>query len=56
VAFEVVRDRLLRPTSALLPGGKIKHFSGLEHPELILHHMKAFLRPEAEPSLLEEAR
>jgi pimeloyl-ACP methyl ester carboxylesterase len=56
VAFEVLRDRLLRPTSALLPGGKIKHFSGLEHPELILHHMKAFLRPEAEPSLLEEAR
>jgi pimeloyl-ACP methyl ester carboxylesterase len=55
-AFEVLCDRLPRSTSALLPGGKIKHFSGLEHPDLILHHMEAFLRPDAVPSFLDEAR
>jgi hypothetical protein len=55
-AFEVLRERLPRPTSALLPGGKLKHFSGLEHPDLILHHMKAFLGHDAVPSLLDEAR
>jgi pimeloyl-ACP methyl ester carboxylesterase len=51
-AFETVQDRLPRCTPAVLPGGKLKHFTGLEHPELILEHMKAFLQPEAAPSLL----
>jgi len=55
-AYETLRDRLPRCTSALLPGGKFKHFSGLEHPELILDHMKAFLQPDAVPLMLDEAR
>lgn len=54
-AFQAVRDRLPRCTTAILPGGKLKHFTGLEHPELILEHMKAFLQPDAVPSVLEGA-
>jgi hypothetical protein len=42
-------------TTATLPGGKLKHFTGLEHPGLIIEHMKAFLEPEAVPSLLKGA-
>src|SRR5207244_2985086 len=41
-ASEALCNRLPRSTSALLPGGKVKHFSGLEHPELLLEHMQAF--------------
>jgi pimeloyl-ACP methyl ester carboxylesterase len=52
-AHRVLRDRLPRSTSALLPGGKLKHFTGLEHPELILEHMRTFLRPDPQPSFLE---
>jgi hypothetical protein len=52
-AFHAVRDRLPRCTTAILPGGKLKHFTGLEHPALILEHMKAFLQPDAVPSVLE---
>ena len=55
-ASEALCNRLPRSTSALLPGGKVKHFSGLEHPELVLDHMRAFLQPAAVPSALGEAR
>jgi pimeloyl-ACP methyl ester carboxylesterase len=41
-ALEELRERMPRLSPALLPGGKIRHFTGLEHPELILVHMKAF--------------
>jgi pimeloyl-ACP methyl ester carboxylesterase len=52
-AFQALRDRLPHCTAAVMPGGKLKHFTGLEHPELILDHMRAFLLPDAVPSLLE---
>jgi pimeloyl-ACP methyl ester carboxylesterase len=45
-AFEELRRRMPRLTPAVLPGGKLKHFTGLEHPELILEHMKAFWQGE----------
>jgi pimeloyl-ACP methyl ester carboxylesterase len=41
-----LRDRLPRFTSAILPSGKLKHFTSLEHPELILRHIDAFLQPD----------
>jgi pimeloyl-ACP methyl ester carboxylesterase len=52
-AYRALRDELPRCTSALLPAGKLKHFTGLEHPELILGHLKAFLEAERVPSVLE---
>ena len=55
-AFEILCARLPRCTPATLPGGRFKHFSGLEHPELVLDHMRAFLQPAAVPSVLGEAR
>jgi pimeloyl-ACP methyl ester carboxylesterase len=53
-AFQALRERMPQCTPAVLPGGKLKHFTGLEHPELILDHMRSFLQPDAVPSLLEE--
>lgn len=41
-AFAALRRHLPRIQAEVLPGGKLKHFTGLEHPELILQHMKAF--------------
>jgi pimeloyl-ACP methyl ester carboxylesterase len=52
-AFDTVSTRLPRCTTAILPGGKLKHFTGLEHPELILENMKAFLQPDLVASLQE---
>src|SRR5919106_3729433 len=43
-AFDALQRGLPHLASAVLPGGKLKHFTGLEHPELILAHMKAFWR------------
>jgi pimeloyl-ACP methyl ester carboxylesterase len=54
-AYRAVCERLPNCTTATLPGGKLKHFTGLEHPDLIIEHMKAFLEPEAVPSLLRGA-
>jgi pimeloyl-ACP methyl ester carboxylesterase len=51
-AQKILSDRLPHSSSVVLPGGKLKHFTSLEHPEMILQHMKAFLQPEQEPSLL----
>ena len=48
-AYELLRDRLANRVTAILPGGKLRHFSGLEHPELILDHAKAFLGGETPP-------
>jgi pimeloyl-ACP methyl ester carboxylesterase len=45
-AYEVLRQRLPHTTATILPAGKLKHFTGLEHPELILEHTKAFLQTE----------
>jgi pimeloyl-ACP methyl ester carboxylesterase len=51
-ACAVLRERLPRCAAAMLPGGKLKHFTGLEHPELMLEHMRAFLQPErAQPAM-----
>ena len=52
-AFQSLREGLPRCTAAVMPGGKLKHFTGLENPELILDHMRAFFQPEAVPSMLE---
>jgi pimeloyl-ACP methyl ester carboxylesterase len=41
-ALDELRDRMPQLEVALLPGGKVRHFTGLEHPELILQHMKEF--------------
>jgi pimeloyl-ACP methyl ester carboxylesterase len=41
-AQDELARRMPQLTSERLPGGKLKHFTGLEHPELILEHMKAF--------------
>jgi pimeloyl-ACP methyl ester carboxylesterase len=46
-ASELLRTRLPRCAFATLPGGRFKHFSGLEHPDLVLDHVRAFLQPEA---------
>ena len=54
-AFDALRRRLPRLSSAPLPGGKLKHFTGLEHPELILEHMKAFWQSTSEGAVLEGA-
>jgi pimeloyl-ACP methyl ester carboxylesterase len=51
-ASELLRKRLPRCTSAALPGGQFKHFSGLEHPDLLLGHVRAFLQPDAVLSAL----
>jgi len=56
MAYEILCARLRRCTPATLPGGRFKHFSGLEHPELVLDHMRAFLQPAAVPAALGEAR
>jgi pimeloyl-ACP methyl ester carboxylesterase len=51
-AFEALRERMPRFTVGLLPSGKLKHFTSLEQPELIVEHIKAFLQPErAAPAL-----
>jgi pimeloyl-ACP methyl ester carboxylesterase len=52
-AGEELRRRLPRVSAAMLPGGKLKHFTGLEHPELILQHMKAFWNTERAPAVVE---
>jgi len=57
-AHRELAERLPSSTSAVLPGGRLKHFTSLEHPDLILEHLKAFLRqrraatPPALPPLL----
>jgi pimeloyl-ACP methyl ester carboxylesterase len=43
-AQQELAARLPSSTSAILPGAKLKHFSSLEHPELILSNMRDFLR------------
>jgi pimeloyl-ACP methyl ester carboxylesterase len=51
-AFEALRARMPRLTEALLPSGKLKHFTSLEQPERILEHIRAFLQPDrASPAL-----
>jgi pimeloyl-ACP methyl ester carboxylesterase len=52
-AGEELRRRMPNVTAALLPGGKLKHFTGLEHPELILEHMKAFWHADRAPAVLQ---
>jgi pimeloyl-ACP methyl ester carboxylesterase len=47
-ALDALRRNMPNLTSAPLPGGKLKHFTGLEHPELILEHMQAFWGASAE--------
>ena len=53
------RDELVRAmpnlVTEILPGGKLKHFTGLEHPELILERMKAFWHARQPQPLLEGA-
>jgi pimeloyl-ACP methyl ester carboxylesterase len=42
-AFELLRDRLPRCTTEILPAGKLRHFSGLEHPGRTIELTKDFL-------------
>jgi pimeloyl-ACP methyl ester carboxylesterase len=43
-AQQELSARLPASTSTILPGAKLKHFSSLEHPELILSNLRDFLR------------
>jgi len=43
-AHRELSKRLPASSSAILPPGKLKHFTSLEHPELILRSMRQFLR------------
>lgn len=43
-AHEALSERLPNCETARLPGGQLKHFTGLEHPELILEHTREFLQ------------
>lgn len=54
-ALEELRDRMPQLSVAVLPGGKVKHFTGLEHPELILERLKAFWQGQPSGSNLEGA-
>lgn len=45
-AHRELSERLPASSSAILPGGKLKHFTGLEHPELVLSHTRNFLRSQ----------
>lgn len=42
-AQEALAERLPNCAATMLPGGQLKHFTGLEHPELILAHTREFL-------------
>lgn len=46
-AHELLREQLPNCSEMTLPGSKLKHFSGLEHPELILAATRQFLRSES---------
>jgi hypothetical protein len=50
-ALDELRDRISQLAVAVLPGGKVKHFTGLEHPELILEHLKAFWLAQPGPAV-----
>jgi pimeloyl-ACP methyl ester carboxylesterase len=50
-AHQELNERLPASTSVILPGGKLKHFTSLEHPELILSNMKKFLAEQRAGSL-----
>jgi pimeloyl-ACP methyl ester carboxylesterase len=41
--YNVLRDHMPNCTSVFLPEGKLKHFTILERPELLVEHIKAFL-------------
>lgn len=43
-AYRELSERLPMSSSVVLPGAKLKHFSSLEHPELILSNLIDFLR------------
>jgi pimeloyl-ACP methyl ester carboxylesterase len=49
-AFDALRERMPRFNVGLLPSGKLKHFTSLEQPELILEHIKAFVPSARVPS------
>lgn len=51
-AYEELSERLPAISSAILPAGKLKHFSSLEHPELILSNTRKFLQEQRASSLL----
>jgi pimeloyl-ACP methyl ester carboxylesterase len=42
--YEVLRDHLPNCSSILLPEGKMKHYTTLEHPELVLERLRTFLQ------------
>jgi pimeloyl-ACP methyl ester carboxylesterase len=45
-AYRELCERLPASSSAILPAGKLKHFTSLEHPELILTNTKRFLKEQ----------
>jgi len=56
-SYAVLRDRLVNCSPVLLPNSETRHFSPLEQPDLLLAHIKTFLRPD-EPgaSALQEGK
>jgi pimeloyl-ACP methyl ester carboxylesterase len=50
-AQRLLRERLPSCSEVVLPGSTLKHFSGLEHPELILQHIREFLPVEPAATL-----
>ena len=43
-AYRQLSERLPHATAAILPGAQLKHFTSLEHPDLVLKHTGDFLR------------
>jgi len=50
--YEVLRDRLANCTPVLLPPADHSHFSPLEQPELVVSHIKAFLKEGQPPDVV----
>lgn len=55
-AHRELSERLPACSSAMLPGGKLKHFTTMDHPYLILSHFRNFLRDRTPASLSDEPR
>ena len=52
-AHRELSERLPAATSAMLPGGKLKHFTSLEHPDLILSNTRSFLKERQRAGVLD---
>jgi pimeloyl-ACP methyl ester carboxylesterase len=48
--YDVLRDLLVNCTSVLLPPSEHRHFTPLEEPEVLVAHIRAFLRSGEVPA------